>query len=578
MMTSSSPAPKLPMWIFWVTDAVLLTAAAYIANNSPRPLPDSATFGIVACIIAGAVVALVPLVAYYERQKNETLDDRQRALEALARTIETSAEQISIAAGGLHEIAEIAQRNLKHAEQLPQKLQEKMAEFQAQLSNASDSEKEELEKEVEELRASETERLESTADRIAKAAAEFAKLQASFQQQLSAATAATTKLATATGGAATQAQAAAEQALAHAREISAKAVGDTAATALTAIERAKAAALHDITTDFERQINQLREATRQFEAVVTRIPAGGPQPAPLAVPAPAALAEPVAAETAQPETASVAPLASASGSAALPADTEPAATEPSAPKRSRKPRHHPAGETVKPAEAETVGEPAAPPAAVAAPGHNRNEGGSTNGAHAPSAAPAVAETAPTESTAARPPAPETVAPAADHGSAEHQRGPAAPVDEAPASAHAASPTNGAAAAPAGSTRPARKRVAHKPDDDQPALGLDLGDAEPSPAASVVERVISSDGATRLIVTAYIGIGNRLFVRGNGPGLSWDKGVPLQFVSIGKWRWETNDASGPVQLKLLKNDQQESVGLGALTIDPGHQHEVTATFN
>ena len=102
-----------------------------------------------------------------------------------------------------------------------------------------------------------------------------------------------------------------------------------------------------------------------------------------------------------------------------------------------------------------------------------------------------------------------------------------------------------------------------------------GDAEPQ---GVVERVLTSDGATRLIVTAYIGIGNRLFIRGNGPGLSWKKGVPLQFVSIGKWRWETSDASAPIEFKLLKNDEQESASLGQLTIDPGHQHEVTASFS
>ena len=89
--------------------------------------------------------------------------------------------------------------------------------------------------------------------------------------------------------------------------------------------------------------------------------------------------------------------------------------------------------------------------------------------------------------------------------------------------------------------------------------------------------LSSDGATRLLVTAYIGIGNKLFARGSGPGLSWEKGVPLHFVSIGKWRWDTPDATGPVQIKLYKNDQVECASLGTLELEPGHQHEVTATF-
>ena len=112
-------------------------------------------------------------------------------------------------------------------------------------------------------------------------------------------------------------------------------------------------------------------------------------------------------------------------------------------------------------------------------------------------------------------------------------------------------------------------------DEQPALELD--DSGSSSAASVAERVLSSDGATRVLITSYIGIGNRLFIRGEGPGLSWEKGVPLQFVSIGKWRWETNDASGPIQFKLYKNDDTECSALGAQALEPGHQLEVTAGF-
>src|SRR5581483_5467272 len=63
----------------------------------------------------------------------------------------------------------------------------------------------------------------------------------------------------------------------------------------------------------------------------------------------------------------------------------------------------------------------------------------------------------------------------------------------------------------------------------------------SPEDGAPVSAVSADGATRLLVTAYICIGNRLFILGEGPGLSWDKGMPLNFVSIGKWRWETADA-------------------------------------
>jgi hypothetical protein len=106
-------------------------------------------------------------------------------------------------------------------------------------------------------------------------------------------------------------------------------------------------------------------------------------------------------------------------------------------------------------------------------------------------------------------------------------------------------------------------------------GFDLGLTSDAPEPT--ESSITSDGSTRLIATAYIGIGNRLFIRGDGPGLSWEKGVPLQFVSIGKWRWDTPDATAPVTAKLYKNDQVECLGLGLLTLEPGRQHEVNAGF-
>jgi hypothetical protein len=105
------------------------------------------------------------------------------------------------------------------------------------------------------------------------------------------------------------------------------------------------------------------------------------------------------------------------------------------------------------------------------------------------------------------------------------------------------------------------------------------DEGPASAAApeVSEPAVSSDGATRLVVTAYIGIGNRLFIRGEGPGLSWEKGVPLSFVSIGKWRWDTNDATSAVRFRLYKNDELECTALGERSVEPGAQQELTASF-
>ena len=88
---------------------------------------------------------------------------------------------------------------------------------------------------------------------------------------------------------------------------------------------------------------------------------------------------------------------------------------------------------------------------------------------------------------------------------------------------------------------------------------------------------SNDAVTRITITAYIGIGNRLFVRGDGPGLSPDEGTPLQFVSIGKWRWETSVATSPMKLTVWKNDQELCTSLGEIELKPGAQLETNANF-
>ncbi|MEY4940733.1 MAG: hypothetical protein RIQ93_2468, partial [Verrucomicrobiota bacterium] len=216
-MTPPDSTPKLPLWIFLVIDAVLLAAALFIAQEAARPLSNSAIMAIVGCVLTGALSVIIPLVMRLERQKNEILEERQRQLEALAGALTASAEQISIAASGLHQITELAQKNLRHAEHLPQKLQEKIAEFNAQLANATDAEKEELENELVALRTSESERLQATADSIARTVGEFAKLEAATQQHLISASDALGKLSAHAATALTRAQATAEQAVNHAR-------------------------------------------------------------------------------------------------------------------------------------------------------------------------------------------------------------------------------------------------------------------------------------------------------------------------------------------------------------------------
>lgn len=129
--------------------------------------------------------------------------------------------------------------------------------------------------------------------------------------------------------------------------------------------------------------------------------------------------------------------------------------------------------------------------------------------------------------------------------------------------------------------PAPAPIADSPVDGNPIAAADTnghasagGDATFGTSIPVASD--STDGATRLLATAYIGIGNKLFIRGDGPGLNWDVGVPMQFVSIGKWGWHTHESTGPIACKLYKNDETPALS-GEFTLEPNRHTEVTALF-
>lgn len=78
--------------------------------------------------------------------------------------------------------------------------------------------------------------------------------------------------------------------------------------------------------------------------------------------------------------------------------------------------------------------------------------------------------------------------------------------------------------------------------------------EPAPVARTVIADESSAQGTRLLVNLMIGIGNKPFVRGTGPGLSEEVGVPMQFVAIGRWLWVCPEGHSAVTVQVWKNDK------------------------
>ena len=398
------PAPRLNKLVFLAIDAGLLLTAfiiVYFAKNPYAPLPFVSA---VLCVVLAAIVGLIPFLTDYAADSAEYVQAERGRVADQVQRLHAAGESLARAAAQIKAVEEAVHKTAHAAENLPYRMQEKLAEFNESLATKENDEREALERELDELRAANTDNLKSVADKIAKAAAEWTAIETASRKQLSAAQDASTRL---------QDQ------------------------------------LHSTLAQLDSRIAALGQTARSFVGGVSS-------------PREDASSPPVAPEEPKPEQFSPPVIESVTLS-----ETSSPATEEPKPKKPRAPR--------KPKPEDTLATMSAEPAT------------------------------------------------ADNGS---------------------------------------ESVSASSEDSSP----------PAP----VEASTTSDGATRLLVTAYIGIGNKLFIRGDGPGLSWDKGVAMQFVSIGKWGWASHDVTAPIACKLYKNDETAALS-GEIFLEPGKHVELTALF-
>lgn len=74
----------------------------------------------------------------------------------------------------------------------------------------------------------------------------------------------------------------------------------------------------------------------------------------------------------------------------------------------------------------------------------------------------------------------------------------------------------------------------------------------------------------------VGLGNRLFIRGQGEGLSWSQGQPLTCVEPAKWVWLARPPQTGIVFKLLLNDEIWDQG-GDVVLEPGRTIELAPRF-
>jgi hypothetical protein len=94
-------------------------------------------------------------------------------------------------------------------------------------------------------------------------------------------------------------------------------------------------------------------------------------------------------------------------------------------------------------------------------------------------------------------------------------------------------------------------------------------------AGLKPNVKSETPETVIDIKLDVGFGNALFLRGQGAGLNWERGVPLACVDGKTWRW-SQKLTDPVTFKVLINDKVWSAG-NDLTVTPGQKIELAPAF-
>jgi hypothetical protein len=100
-------------------------------------------------------------------------------------------------------------------------------------------------------------------------------------------------------------------------------------------------------------------------------------------------------------------------------------------------------------------------------------------------------------------------------------------------------------------------------------------AAPAPAPAV-KPVKAKPVTTTIAAQIDVGFGNLLHIRGVGPGLSWDKGVPLDCVADNQWQIVLPESARPIVFKFLVNDLTWSTGED-YTVEPGSSVTLTPAF-
>lgn len=98
----------------------------------------------------------------------------------------------------------------------------------------------------------------------------------------------------------------------------------------------------------------------------------------------------------------------------------------------------------------------------------------------------------------------------------------------------------------------------------------------SAAPAVKAPAVETLPTTTLLAQVDVGFGNTLVVRGEGGGLSWEKGVAMENLDATQWKLVLPSTTTPVVFKFLINDEQWSLGDDYVAV-PGSTSSLAPLF-
>ncbi len=124
-----------------------------------------------------------------------------------------------------------------------------------------------------------------------------------------------------------------------------------------------------------------------------------------------------------------------------------------------------------------------------------------------------------------------------------------------------------------------KKIIRSNESPAPATKPAVAKRAPAPLSTARTRLKSASFPAAVIVISAridVGFGNSLYLRGEGSGLDWERGLPLENRSSDHWTISLPASEAPLRFKFLINDVIWSVGEDYSAV-PGAEVILTPQF-